>query len=652
MECDCTILSSFSGKAPNLRLLHAQVAETHPPEYSVHKYWARKPANVLASHLRTLLPMPGLVVDPFCGSGVLLKEAANLGHEVVGADVNPVAVHLSRFSLEPPTAQAYINAADEILRGLTAAVQDRYDCSRSEYGAFRYAVHAIIVECPHCGAEVSAAVAEKSGKTYKCPSCSGRLRFNRRLMIGTKIIESSTQTGPIHDPAELEHQERLSRTPVSGVDSAPFDKAFVHNGRTLTYAGMTTAHLFTERNMSTLSLFAESISSIADPRVRRALELTLTSSVASSSRLIAYRNGMSGGGPAWSVPGYWVPPIHLESNPLNHWRARTKKFAKAIHALESRPAASKPAADLIRIEDAATTLARVANDRKADVIFLDPPYGDSVPYLEFSALWNSFLRSSPSPTADISVSDRKSDNGSWHFYESKLKEILREAERALAENGRILVTFNNNDRRAWTALIEALQFAGFTCVDVTYQTPAVIPAKAQFSMAGSYVGDLYSVFERGRPSGVTILTAKDEIYARLRVCVSARDGIIARNLASRTIIIELMKLNADARMLDAVDGWIDEWFSVDGDRLRWRGSLAEDIEPLHAAVARETLRRMAGSSHITWTELAPKLTELLEPYGVPDATELRMLLAHTFDVTPKGVRVRPPSETALFSIEI
>jgi len=50
-----------------------------------------------------------------------------------------------------------------------------------------------------------------------------------------------------------------------------------------------------------------------------------TSSLAQSSRLIADRRGLSTGGPAWTVSGFWIPPINLEINPLNNFLTKAKK---------------------------------------------------------------------------------------------------------------------------------------------------------------------------------------------------------------------------------------------------------------------------------------------------------------------------------------
>ena len=75
-----------------MRPIPVVFAQTHPPEYLLHKYWSRKPHNVLALFLSELLPRPGTVVDPFCGSGVLLREAARLGFSRAIVPAAPLVV--------------------------------------------------------------------------------------------------------------------------------------------------------------------------------------------------------------------------------------------------------------------------------------------------------------------------------------------------------------------------------------------------------------------------------------------------------------------------------------------------------------------------------------------------------------------------------
>jgi adenine-specific DNA methylase len=77
----------------------AVIAKTHPPIYLMHKYWARKPHNVVARYIEYYTDPGDVVLDPFMGSGVTVIEAAGLGRDAVGNDLNPIAVLLTEMTL-------------------------------------------------------------------------------------------------------------------------------------------------------------------------------------------------------------------------------------------------------------------------------------------------------------------------------------------------------------------------------------------------------------------------------------------------------------------------------------------------------------------------------------------------------------------------
>ena len=138
---------------------------------------------------------------------------------------------------------------------------------------------------------------------------------------------------------------------------------------------------------------------------------------------------------------------------------------------------------------------------KADLIFLDPPYGDSIPYMEFSMIWNSFLNKTIDIEKDISVSDRNDKKVvSWKNYKISLIERIQASKNCLNKDGKFLITFNNHDYRAWEALIEALQASDMVCISTKYQIPVVVSSKAQFAKDGSYISDIYSCLLYTSPS--------------------------------------------------------------------------------------------------------------------------------------------------------
>ncbi|GAB2862948.1 hypothetical protein GCM10027277_34450 [Pseudoduganella ginsengisoli] len=86
--------------------------EINRPIYHIHKWWATRLGSVFRGISLAALSKPGtetwkqfyqrqnfagkVVLDPFMGSGTTLGEAAKLGANVVGCDVNPVSTFLVR----------------------------------------------------------------------------------------------------------------------------------------------------------------------------------------------------------------------------------------------------------------------------------------------------------------------------------------------------------------------------------------------------------------------------------------------------------------------------------------------------------------------------------------------------------------------------
>jgi hypothetical protein len=136
-------------------------AATHPAAYLIHKYWSRKPHNVLRSMFERA--PRGLFVDPFSGSGVALSEAAALGFECAGADVNPIARAITDVTLDPPDPRDVEVVVGAVLRRAERELGDRY----TVLGApLRYVRHATVVRCA-CG---SVGVPRKHGR-YTCAAC-------------------------------------------------------------------------------------------------------------------------------------------------------------------------------------------------------------------------------------------------------------------------------------------------------------------------------------------------------------------------------------------------------------------------------------------------------------------------------------------------
>ena len=614
-------------------------ANTHTPEYLMHKYWARKPHNVISYFIKELVPKNGYVLDPFMGSGVVINEAIKLGIHSTGIDLNPVAYNISNVLTNPPEIKKFKEVLEPILNELEEICSKTYLTNTGD--EIKYAVHSIIVKCPECNNNISADKAIKKGKSNYCPNCNSELHFNLENMIDSKVIEliinkkkknnqisffndkeNETKKDSVYSVEELEKQHSESLKNITNVDFNEYDYKVLENKRILAYKGLSTKDFFSTRNFSILCYFADKIYDIQDENIKNTALCLLTGSCAQCSKLIPYRNNLSTGGPAWSVPGFWVPQNHLETNPAIHIRARYEKFLKALASLRNKNDI-KP--KLIN-GDSIDILENNKLEEKYDLIFLDPPYGDNIPYTEFSHFWNSFLKKIPEISKDISVSDRLSKNESWNQYIESFNRLFKVLPQYLNENGKLLITYNNNDIRAWKALLNPLQNNNFKCISINYQIPAVISSKASFNPKSSYISDIYSVYKYTINNEIS----KDisPITNRLIDCASARDGLIYSTLLDREFIISLIENNIDNKILDDKDNIINELFDLYDKKFKiyklkeqYYRNVPKIGDTITSLVSEEV---KLGETNII--SIYKKVGSNLSNYGIPELYEFKSYL--------------------------
>ena len=598
-------------------------AETHTPEYLMHKYWARKPHNVISECIEKLTSQGEIVVDPFCGSGVTIREAALLGRKAIGFDLNPAAVLISRVLISPPPTTEFVSAFEKIYDKAYALFGDLY--KTEDERTIKYLSHRIIARC-ECGAVLRQQDCIKEGKRYSCPNCGKIVRFNLESLCDTEVFNIAVENDKSYCPSsgELERQKALSNYSDDRVDMQEFDFEFPENRRILSFSGIHTSSFFTPRNYMIISYFAHEIWQIKDKQIRECCLLLLTSSVAQCSRLIANRNNLSTGGPAWSVPGFWIPQEHLETNPFVHFRARLSKFRKALSYIEKHPITET--AEVHKGNSIELLNSSTYSSLKADLIFLDPPYGDSVPYTEFSNLWNSFLREIPASDDDISVSDRIEKSLSWENYNTKLHQYMECFTHHIKLGGKLLITFNNNDMRAWTSLISALQDNGFVCQSVFYQIPAVISSKAQMSIDSSYISDVYSIYTYNPRSTASVQL--EPLIAHLCFVANSREGTVPKTVLDREFIISWLKNNIDHTLLSQKEEIIERLFDYDKTKgvFVLKEAYRETTVQLKDFVI-QTVDQILREGPCSILDCYIRVTERSEQFGTMELSEFRDIIS-------------------------
>jgi putative DNA methylase len=103
----------------------------------------------------------------------------------------------------------------------------------------------------------------------------------------------------------------------------------------------------------------------------------------------------------------------------------------------------------------------------ARLIFTDPPYHDDVQYGELAQLFHAWMAMSmqtPAPNERAEAVPNAVRGTNTKHYEDLVAACLAESRRTLQRDGRLVLTFHNNDLNAWAALANALARAGFVVV--------------------------------------------------------------------------------------------------------------------------------------------------------------------------------------------
>ena len=130
-----TEINTLASKGEQLRLLHQEHIELdsrlwsgsfNAKESSLHQLapYVGKLKSGMVRVLIELYSRPGdVVLDPFCGAGVVPLECIIMGRHAIANDLSPYAYTITRGKLSaPPTKQVGIARSADILREIESNV--------------------------------------------------------------------------------------------------------------------------------------------------------------------------------------------------------------------------------------------------------------------------------------------------------------------------------------------------------------------------------------------------------------------------------------------------------------------------------------------------------------------------------------------------
>jgi len=467
---------------------YAISAKTHTPMYLMHKYWARKPHNVVAEYIKNYSKKDEIVLDPFVGSGVAAIEALRLGRKAIAIDIDPMGIFITRMTVTPIDLDEFKKEFLRTKQKLKPRIDSLYEtkCTRCKKAVFAEA----IIWRDNEPLEVR----------YRC-KCSKGVQWKKAAN---------------EDLCKVKNIER---------ERIPFwypDNELIWNTRVNVHKGTKVSDLFTKRNLLALSMIYHEIEGIRDDKIRDMMKFTFTSSLGQSSKMVfVYRiKGRERQVGGWATRGYWVPPEFFEINAWNCFETRFRKvFRGKKESNEEIPIVNEAYSfdELTRDKNIlmkthnALELLSIVPEESVDYVFTDPPYGDSVPYLELDYMWSSWMKFYVTFDDEIIISDsplRKEKN--FGMYQKMLRTAFRQIYRVLKKGRYLTVTFHNTDIKIYNSIISSVILAGFDLEKIVYQPPARTSPKGLLAPYGSAVGDYYIRFRKAKKKSLG-LSAFSEI---------------------------------------------------------------------------------------------------------------------------------------------
>ncbi|MBC8493098.1 MAG: type II modification methylase [Chloroflexi bacterium] len=444
--------------------------------YAFHKYWGKKPFEPISYVIENLTDKHEVILDPFVGSGVVVREAARLGRCFVGVDLNPTAIEISKLLTSPPEISIVEEGFVGIERYVRRQIEESYKRDNTEDIATHY------------------------------------LWENQSLRQVWVVKRGRSRGRRTYEPTEHDIRQFDKYKGYQSCHIRP--PRFFTNSRINVSPDLTLNDLFTGRSLRNIDLLLDAIGSLPTP-TQSIFRLCLTAASGQMSNMVFAITGRGKTtGRSFSkvevgswVVGYWRPKLHFEINVWNCFARRVRRLVKALRGPDKpMPCSlSDHPSDVLRgqatgslcCDDALEALRRLPAN-SMDLILTDPPHSDRVPYLELSEMWNAILGYTVDFQKEIVVSNAKERQKGLSEYNHAMGKFITLAGRVLKEGHFMIILFNARNSLSWKYLSAFRQETAEGLLEYKGHFPLSYSAGSvvQDTRNGSLKNDLALVFQK------------------------------------------------------------------------------------------------------------------------------------------------------------
>lgn len=214
--------------------------QTHTSMYLMHKYWARKPHNVVREYIEHYSSEGDTVLDPFSGSGVTAIEALKAKRKAIATDLDPMSAFITKMTVRPVDLEEFQTAFDKLKKTLQGKINPLYETI-----------------CPKCGTHVISQAAVWNENNIE------------EIRLSCKCSKKTLWKKPSR--YDFQKLKEIEKTEI------PFwypKNQLIWNTRVNVNKGETVKDLFTKRNLVALSLIFNKINAIKDENIKELMRFT------------------------------------------------------------------------------------------------------------------------------------------------------------------------------------------------------------------------------------------------------------------------------------------------------------------------------------------------------------------------------------------
>lgn len=557
--------------------------------YRAHSYHTKVPPEGIARLIEHYTDPGGVVLDPFCGSGMTGVAARMTGRLAVLSDLSPAACHIASGYAADSDPVAVRAAGDQMLAALAEVEAALYGtkCPSCDGPArIEYTVWSDVHRCPSCQRELlfwSEAVDQSTGAIAKQLDCACGLTWRKRDLTWLRSVpvlqsvscrrckgrHERVLDGPM-DP----HCTPFAREDVPfWYPTVPFASwREMWRGQHREQGIATSADFFTPRNLYALAAAWHWVNSDAPAEVRPALRFVFTASVNRASRRYQWNpkrptNVLSS--------TMYIASLSYEFNVFSLLGRKLSAAVGLYRTTEQLPGGAvvhrSPAQRLSHVPDGSV-----------DYVFTDPPFGSNIFYADSSFLWEAWLGESTNTEHEAVVhqSQRAEHGGkTLQDYEKLMLEAFGEVARVLRPNGWASVMFHNSNDEVWSSLEHAIEGSGFEVgAAVAFDKSQASFKGLKGQLAGEKVPNFDLVLHLWRPTErrtkrpVPEHDVRTLISSRLEAHVavappSRRTTPYLHSLAMRVLLEE--NLPIDGFSYSAIESLCDQLFAWDSTTSNW-----------------------------------------------------------------------------------